>query len=474
MATTLEKTFWEQYQRFLHVTLLTETQHPQSTHLSEWAQQDLPRALTCLQTIDLEALEQLKAFKTEQHTLTHVIQKTLAAGNRVFILGCGASGRMAVNLEWLWRKAFPDKAHQVVGVIAGGDAALIRSIEQFEDNAEYGTQQLIQQGFTQNDLLIATTASGESRFILKALTDAAISCKAKPWLLVCNPLEQLIQRNPTHPCQRTDIDTWAMVTGPMALTGSTRMQATTAMMLGIGLALFHPKDHSKILTDFIATYRTLDLSFLKQGIEQESIAYQQKKPTHYELDAECGMTVLTDITERAPTFNCPPLNNTQLPQEPQSLVSVSVQGAKNAENAWEILLGRNPFCLSWEKHPQTFLEYLLGFEISSVIPAKAGIQKKFNLDSRLRGNDTFLKQTLLKLLLNTHSTLVMGRAGHYEGNIMTWVVPSNAKLIDRAIRTIQMIRQKMVKTADYQKIAKEVFETLPQLKSNESIIKRLA
>ena len=44
------------------------------------------------------------------------------------------------------------------------------------------------------------------------------------------------------------------------------------------------------------------------------------------------------------------------------------------------------------------------------------------------------RQTLLKMLLNQHSTLVMGRLGRYESNIMTWVSPNNGKLVDRAAR----------------------------------------
>lgn len=45
----------------------------------------------------------------------------------------------------------------------------------------------------------------------------------------------------------------------------------------------------------------------------------------------------------------------------------------------------------------------------------------------------------LKMIMNTHSTLIMGRLGRYEGNVMTYVRASNNKLIDRAIRYIDMI-----------------------------------
>lgn len=43
----------------------------------------------------------------------------------------------------------------------------------------------------------------------------------------------------------------------------------------------------------------------------------------------------------------------------------------------------------------------------------------------------------LKMLLNTHSTLVMGRLGKIKSNFMIWVRPTNNKLIDRSIRYVK-------------------------------------
>ena len=49
------------------------------------------------------------------------------------------------------------------------------------------------------------------------------------------------------------------------------------------------------------------------------------------------------------------------------------------------------------------------------------------------------KAVCLKMLLNTHSTALMGRLNRYEDNIMTWVRPSNYKLIDRSIRYCEQL-----------------------------------
>lgn len=50
------------------------------------------------------------------------------------------------------------------------------------------------------------------------------------------------------------------------------------------------------------------------------------------------------------------------------------------------------------------------------------------------------EHSVLKVLLNSLSTLVMGRLGRYYSNIMTYVKPTNYKLIDRAARYVLILR----------------------------------
>jgi N-acetylmuramic acid 6-phosphate etherase len=49
---------------------------------------------------------------------------------------------------------------------------------------------------------------------------------------------------------------------------------------------------------------------------------------------------------------------------------------------------------------------------------------------------------MLKMWINIHSTLVMGRMGRYLDNLMTYVKPSNNKLIDRAARYVRLLAEK--------------------------------
>jgi N-acetylmuramic acid 6-phosphate etherase len=77
---------------------------------------------------------------------------------------------------------------------------------------------------------------------------------------------------------------------------------------------------------------------------------------------------------------------------------------------------------------------------------------------------------LLKMLLNAHSTLLMGRLGRYESNLMTWVRPSNNKLIDRAIRYVAYLLSREGIRASYEDIAYRCFERMQGLSPDQSIV----
>src|SRR5690606_2027689 len=77
----------------------------------------------------------------------------------------------------------------------------------------------------------------------------------------------------------------------------------------------------------------------------------------------------------------------------------------------------------------------------------------------------------LKMLMNAHSTLVMGRIGRFESNVMTWVKPSNNKLIDRSIRYVEfLLRKEGIDQFTYQDLARELFAQIGGLASGESVV----
>ena len=86
------------------------------------------------------------------------------------------------------------------------------------------------------------------------------------------------------------------------------------------------------------------------------------------------------------------------------------------------------------------------------------------------GEDQLFNHLMVKMLLNAHSTLLMGMMGRYEGNVMTWVRASNNKLIDRAARYVLQILKQKNKTPSYEDVVLKIFEKIEDLEDNEAIV----
>src|SRR5262249_2962245 len=96
-----------------------------------------------------------------------------------------------------------------------------------------------------------------------------------------------------------------------------------------------------------------------------------------------------------------------------------------------------------------------------------GIEKRIPL---IGGLELFDHLTL-KMILNIHSTLIMGRLGRYESNVMTWVNPSNGKLVDRVARyATLLVEREGRRDVDYDEIVRIEFDVKKTLNSKESIV----
>ncbi|MBL8026950.1 MAG: hypothetical protein JNL74_11100, partial [Fibrobacteres bacterium] len=77
---------------------------------------------------------------------------------------------------------------------------------------------------------------------------------------------------------------------------------------------------------------------------------------------------------------------------------------------------------------------------------------------------------LLKMLLNAHSTLVMGRLGRYDGNVMTFVRPTNNKLIDRTVRYSRLILERKGIRISYEDGVRACFRATETTPPDKSIV----
>ena len=159
----------------------------------------------------------------------------------------------------------------------------------------------------------------------------------------------------------------------MALTGSTRMQATTILMYVVGLAMWFYDQDLKLIEDEVRDIQKIidrtDFNFLKQFIERESEIYQKGGYIFYETDPYFGISILTDTTERSPTFSLYPFENKLDEIKNPSLSYLYFKNSINAESAWNDLLLRAPRTFHWkEVTSATSAERLMGFDFSKNFP----------------------------------------------------------------------------------------------------------
>ncbi len=483
--------------------LPTEGFHPQTRNLSDLVHHDLDTAIQLIQKIDTEALQKLKPVIPLIEKMRRDIQLTLSRGNRVFLSGCGATGRLALALESTWRTVHRGSKDEnaIQALMAGGDFALVKSVENFEDYPEFGIRHLTDLGFTQGDLLIAITEGGETPYVIGTVLGAlALSGTQDPWFVFCNPTQVLcdtVERS-REIIQTPRVKSLCIPVGEMALSGSTRLQAATVQMFAVGLALFkNPNDDEQTLEAFLSEYRQLDLAgFLKPAIRWESNCYQKQESVIYQTE-HYPIAVLTDTTERSPTFSLVPFEKRSETQPPFSLSYLSIPSAKTALDSWISILGRSPIGLEWpELNGRLSLSSLLEFNFgqSAVQERQARLAPRIQREISINPdeyrenvviessdfktqlgtsllNDPLYEQILIKLILNNLSLMVMGLLDRYEGNVMTWVRASNGKLIDRTIRYLEFLIQKRgLAPVSRDQLAEMIFENQNRLEADQPMI----
>ncbi len=479
----------------------TERPHSLTSDLSRLANEDLPAAIELLRQVDRDALRTSSERAGLLVPLARAIADTIETGNKIFLCGCGATGRLSISLEIFAREGLLKGATEenVIGFMAGGDAALIRSIERFEDRPDYGERQLRDLGFSDGDLLISSTEGGETPFVIGATEVAVSISKRLPFFLYCNPDEILIENveRSRRVIESPEIHKINLAVGPMALSGSTRMQASTVLMAGIGFAMKHSQNPDGLAESFEKwrgwAVETVDWSFVESFIKAEAETYQNGDFVLYE-PGEFGLTVLTDTTERSPTFTLTPFEREGEKEKP-SLSYLHLAGASDGSEAWLQLLNRIPRPLEWgELSDVTNAAAMAKFDFSNAGAEKRktrigtrvqhafqirevvdGIEWKFREERHTisvpEGMGILEKNLLLKLLLNTHSTLIMGRLGRYEDNLMSYVSATNFKLIDRAVRYVRILLERHHGIEiDYETVTKKLLEEKEKLGTDEPIV----
>lgn len=151
---------------------------------------------------------------------TQIVDKMLAGG-RMFYIGSGTSGRLAVVDASECPPTFGVPAGLVIAVIAGGEKAITRAVENAEDDPGQGWKDLETYAIGKKDIVIGIAASGTTPYVIGALKE----CKKRNIITGC------ITCNPSSPLSELADYPVEVKVGPEFITGSTRLKSGTAQKL---------------------------------------------------------------------------------------------------------------------------------------------------------------------------------------------------------------------------------------------------
>jgi len=151
-----------------------------------------------------------------------LIEAAFRAGGRLLYVGAGTSGRLGVLDAAECPPTFGSDPDMVVGIIAGGFKAMLRSVEGAEDDVNAGIAEMDGHRVTKRDIVVGIAASGTTPFVRAALGRAQ-ALGARTVLVSCSEPPQLLR-------DTCDVCITVLV-GPEVVTGSTRMKAGTATKL---------------------------------------------------------------------------------------------------------------------------------------------------------------------------------------------------------------------------------------------------
>ena len=514
--------------------LLTEAFHPKTRTLSQTAAVDLPAAIRLLQSVDDEIPPAMEKVLHEDSfgRLVDAFGEALSAGKKIYFTGCGATGRLSILLEAAWRRCcreirrvspeMGELEDRVFSVMAGGDFALIKSVEGYEDFPDFGRHQLRRMGVGPDDVVVAITEGGETPFVIGTAWEG-LDAGAKVFFVYNNPTELLCRhvKRSREVIEEPRITKLDLTTGPMAITGSTRMQATTAELFIVGSALEialvrflrqklspsdakrlrlrerRPDEYHRRLCELLAQLSSDEVvETLAAATAFEEGIYRRQGLVTYAADAFL-LDVLTDTTERSPTFMLPAFRKQGDNLSPRSWAFVK-DPFRPTKDAWRELLQREPHGLEWGRDVYERMnapanlkaqpprldnaeihKFMIGNEPdpsrtdaadSALVVVGVGNEKHLIHTALERFGSQYKKTAAIiigpadatgapdetfrfgctladsplqlwhhlavKLVLNTLSTATMVCMDRVIGNAMVWLSPSNKKLIDRGSRLI--------------------------------------
>lgn len=210
--------------------------------------------LDVLLSSQMRAVEAVRRASPALDSAVVMASQRLSQGNgRLILAGAGASGRLAVQDGAEMWPTFGWPFERLLLCMAGGERALLSSVENVEDDADKAREEVAAASVNNSDVLIAVAASGRSAWTCSWLQEAA---KAGALTIgVANNADTPLLVN-------ADCPVW-LDSGAEVLAGSTRMAAGTAQkialnLLSTNLMIRLNRTYGNLMVDMAAVNRKLD------------------------------------------------------------------------------------------------------------------------------------------------------------------------------------------------------------------------
>ena len=200
---------------------ITEKQNPISTAIDKKSTREI---LEIISHEDAGVAGSVAEALSDIQQFIDALVPRLYRGGRLFYVGSGTSGRLGVMDAAECPPTYRTDPEMVQGIIAGGNEAMIRSLEGAEDITDVGAKAVLDYNITKMDVVLGITASSSTPFVLGAL-EKAKKLRALTGLLICNKSPEL-----------SFVDhILSIIVGPEVITGSTRMKAGTATKMALNM-----------------------------------------------------------------------------------------------------------------------------------------------------------------------------------------------------------------------------------------------
>ncbi len=533
------RNFIENEKQFHLGVIPTEQPNPKTRNLSATIMKDTQAGVKMILSADEDiAKVASKAFETpEFKRFVDDIKTALDNRKQIVFSSVGASGRMAITIDAAWRQYWtsliqklPNRAQTLLDIAnlvssftTGGDRALVRSVENFEDYMSFGREQVREAGIGEGDILVGLAECGLSASINGSVLEAQ-ERGCTTYYLYCNPKEILVKHldRVRVVFENEEIIKISLFVGNMAVAGSTRMQVTTVELLAAGAAMelaakrwleenlnedeleaigLVAFDLQTYADEFEKMNKALStgaaLEGLAKAVEYETETYTNNGLITY-VTHDYLLDILTDTTERQPTFTLPPFKKFH---DKDALVSWAYVKDPLYPNrvAWQHVFRRPIKGLDWTVEDYKRLgasqdiinnppkigsseveEYYIGNEddpsrysrkpanlvvldingsatpevmeyFHKNLPNYSGgvvirignipntklYENEIHIPVEVpRTSTDIMTHLLIKVIFNLLSTATMAKMGRVWGNWMIQVLPTNKKLIDRSTRII--------------------------------------